>query len=162
MKAAVTYPLTLYYDASCPMCAGEMHALKAADADDRLVLVDCSPPDFDDRPYAAEGITRASMARLIHARDANGRWLVGVEVFEAAYEAAGFATLARLWGHRRLRPWWDRVYPWVARHRQVLSRLGVQHLFRVLAKYASRRSDADAPCRARDGACAVRPPVTPA
>jgi hypothetical protein len=87
---------------------------------------------------------------------------VGVAVFEAAYEAAGFATLARLWGHRRLRPWWDRVYPWVARHRQVLSRLGVQHVFRVLAKYASRRSAADVACGARDGACAARPPVTPA
>ena len=156
MPAALRFPLTIYYDAACPLCANEMHALKAADDAGKLVLVDCSQPGFDDRPFTGEGVTREAMARLIHARDANGRWLVGVEVFEAAYDAAGFAALARLWEHRWLRPWWDRLYPWVARHRQMLSRLGVQHLFRAFAQYASHRSATAAACGPDKGHCATR------
>jgi predicted DCC family thiol-disulfide oxidoreductase YuxK len=156
MSAAVAYPLTVYYDASCPLCASEMQALKAADRDNKLLLVDCSRPDFDDRPFAADGVTRDAMARLIHARDTNGRWLVGPEVFEAAYDAAGFPTIARLWGNSRLRPLWNRLYPWVARHRRLLSRLGAQHAFRTLARHAARRSAATAACDA-ETAC---PPST--
>jgi predicted DCC family thiol-disulfide oxidoreductase YuxK len=157
MGSAVAFPLTVYYDASCPLCASEMHALKAADGDGKLLLVDCSRPDFDDRPFAGDGINRESMARLIHARDAAGRWLVGIAVFEAAYGAAGFAALARLWGNNRLRPWWDRLYPWVASHRQFLSRLGVQHLFRALAKHAARKSAATAVCGSGAEACPAIP-----
>jgi predicted DCC family thiol-disulfide oxidoreductase YuxK len=140
MKSTACFPLTIYYDASCPLCADEMHALKIADADGRLVLVDCSAPEFDDTPFAGYGITRDSMMHLIHARDAGGRWLKGIDVFEAAYDAAGFTVLARLWGHSRLRPWWDKLYPWVARNRYALSRLGLPHLFRLLTKKAARRS----------------------
>jgi predicted DCC family thiol-disulfide oxidoreductase YuxK len=157
MNTAVAFPLTVYYDGSCPLCSSEMHALKTADGDKKLLLVDCSRPDFDDRPFAADGVTRAAMARLIHARDATGRWLVGPEVFEAAYAAAGFPMMARLWGSRRLRPLWDRLYPWVARHRRLLSRLGAQHVFRALARHAARRSAAAATCGANAG-CPTTPP----
>ncbi|MGH8617021.1 MAG: thiol-disulfide oxidoreductase DCC family protein [Burkholderiales bacterium] len=154
MTSVVRFPLTVYYDVSCPLCANEMHALKAADDEDRLMLVDCSSPAFDDTPFAADGITREAMGRLIHARDAAGRWLIGVAVFEAAYGAVGFAGLARLWGHAWLRPLWDRLYPWVARHRQGLSRLGVQHLFRGLARRASLRA---ASARCDRDACPATP-----
>lgn len=153
MKSAACVPLTIYYDASCPLCANEMHALKAADDDSKLVLVDCSRPEFDDRPFADYGITRESMMRLIHARDADGRWLRGVDVFEAAYDAAGFAALARLWGHSRLRPWWEKLYPWVARNRNALSRLGLPHLFRLLTRNARRRSASAAAHGCSTGVC---------
>ena len=39
---ASRYPLTIYYDASCPLCAAEMHALRDEDHACRLRLVDCS------------------------------------------------------------------------------------------------------------------------
>ena len=141
MRPAVQFPLTIYYDAACPLCAKEMHALKTGDSDGRLILVDCSHPDFDDGPFSYCGITRESMLNLIHARDAAGRWLKGVEVFETAYGAAGFAELSRLWGHRLLRPWWDRLYPWVARNRYTLSRLGLPLLFRLLVRNSDRKTD---------------------
>jgi predicted DCC family thiol-disulfide oxidoreductase YuxK len=127
------YPLTIYYDASCPLCANEMHALHARAPAGSLELVDCSADGFDARAFAACGIDRAAMMERIHARDATGRWLVGVEVFEAAYAAAGFTRLARWWGHPRLRPLWDRLYPWVARNRQVLSRLGLARVYAWIA-----------------------------
>jgi predicted DCC family thiol-disulfide oxidoreductase YuxK len=128
-KLAVRYPLTIYYDASCPMCASEMLALKDRDAHDRLILIDCSAAGFPDQ---VEGVSRQAMMELIHARDAGGVWRVGVEVFEAAYRAAGLTWAARLWGNRFLRPLWSRLYPWVARNRQSLSRLGANRLVRRL------------------------------
>lgn len=153
MKSAARFPLTIYYDASCPLCAHEMHALKTADTSGRLTLVDCSSPAFDDRPFAGAGITRESMLRRIHACDAAGRWFRGVDVFELAYAAAGFTLLARVWGHRRLRPWWERLYPWVARNRYLLSRAGVPQLFRLLTTSAKRKAAAPA---CDTGTCSVR------
>jgi predicted DCC family thiol-disulfide oxidoreductase YuxK len=132
MSARVGYPLTVYYDASCPMCAGEMHSLKDLDAHGRIVLVDCSAPGFRDDALQADGISREAPMRLIHARDANGRWLIGIDCFEAVYRAAGLGRAARVWGSPRLRRALVAIYPWIARHRQLLSRLGINAAIRYL------------------------------
>ena len=135
MKAAVRdlrYPLTVFYDASCPLCATEMLALKERDREARLDLVDCSAPDFDDTVLAGTGISRADLMARIHARDAHGRWLVALDAFEATYRAAGVERAARLWGARGMRPVLDPLYCWVARRRQLLSRLGAGRLVRRL------------------------------
>lgn len=116
----VDYPLTIYYDASCPLCTREVTVLKRYDHADLLRLIDCSPEKF----AAVEGHSREAMMQLIHARDAAGRWLIGAPVFAAAYRASGFASIASLWGSARLQPLWAVVYPWIARHRMLLSRLG--------------------------------------
>ncbi|HPV25491.1 MAG TPA: DCC1-like thiol-disulfide oxidoreductase family protein, partial [Casimicrobium sp.] len=63
---AVQYPLTIFYDRSCPLCTREVTVLKQYDHADQLQLVDCSPTDFTE----VEGHTREAMMRLIHARDA--------------------------------------------------------------------------------------------
>jgi predicted DCC family thiol-disulfide oxidoreductase YuxK len=101
----VRFPITVFYDASCPLCADEIHMLKSRDDSDKLVLVDCSTlesPEF---------------MRRLHVRDADGLWLVGVDAFRAIYSAVGLKTLGFLW--LLLRP----IYPWIARHRQMLSKL---------------------------------------
>jgi predicted DCC family thiol-disulfide oxidoreductase YuxK len=148
MKRPVSYPLTIFYDASCPLCAAEMHALRELDRHGRIELVDCSAREFDDEGLLAEGLTREKLMRLIHARDARGQWLVGVDCFEAAYRAAGLEGAARLWGNPRLQPLWRRVYPWIARHRQTLSRLGVTELVRLLFPKPLRHAEhCDRECR---------------
>lgn len=134
MKDGVRFPLTVYYDASCPMCANEMHALRDAEGGRKLLLVDCSAHDFDESPFGAEGVTRDAMMTRLHARDAEGRWLVAMDVYEAVYGAAGFAKTSKLWGNPWLRPVLGRVYAWVARHRQTLSRLGADRLMRWMAR----------------------------
>ena len=128
----IRYPLAVFYDASCPMCASEMQALKERDREAKLELVDCSAPDFDETVLAGTGITRADLMARIHARDAHGRWLVALDVFEATYRAAGLERAARLWGARGTRPVLDPLYRWVARRRQLLSRLGAGSLVRRL------------------------------
>ena len=129
---AIRYPLTVFYDASCPMCANEMHSLKERDRDARLDLIDCSARDFDDTVLAGTGITRADLMTRIHARDTHGRWLVALDAIEAAYHAVGLERAARFWGSRRMRPVLDPLYRCVARWRQTLSRLGAAALVRRL------------------------------
>ena len=149
---APAFPLTIYYDASCPLCAEEMHALRAYDRRGRLHLIDCSDRDFADDAVAAAGLSRSELMRLIHARDAAGRWYRGIDVFEHAYRAAGVEAVARLWGAPRLRPTLSRLYRWIARHRMALSRLRLNALFGWWVRRAARKAHArQSPCR--DGTC---------
>jgi len=133
MSGPPAFPLAVFYDASCPLCRAEMEAIKARDTGNALQLVDCSAPDFDAVECAAEGITPAMMMARIHARDAAGRWLRGVEVFAVVYRAAGLYRMARIYESALLRPLLDRIYPWIADHRCLLSRFGLARLFRVPA-----------------------------
>ena len=132
MRRAPCYPITVFYDRSCPLCANEMHALKDLDDAERLELVDCSAPAFDDALLIGDGLTRADLMGRIHARDVRGRWFVGLDAFEAVYRAAGLERAAQVWGSPRWRPLLDRLYPWIARHRQLLSRLGLSALVRYV------------------------------
>lgn len=131
-------PLTVYYDQSCPLCATEMHVIRELDWRGRLKLVDCSAPEFDDRALADEGVTREAMMTRLHARDPEGRWLTGLDAFEAVYASAGLQGMARFWGDRRLRPVLDRIYPVMARYRQPLSRLGLHRLVGAVLARAGR------------------------
>ena len=72
--------------------------------------------------------TVADMMAVLHARDRDGRWLVALDAFEAVYRRAGFTRAARIWGSSWLRPVLAPVYRRIARHRQLLSRLGVHRL----------------------------------
>ena len=137
---SVAWPLRVYYDRSCGLCRREMHALAEFDARGRLQLVDCSAPGFEDADLAAAGVGVAEAMAIIHARDAEGRWLRGVEVFEVAYAGVGLQGMAAMFAHPWLRPLWDRAYPWIARHRYRLSRLGLTAPYGWLVRRAARRA----------------------
>jgi predicted DCC family thiol-disulfide oxidoreductase YuxK len=148
MISSVSYPLTVFYDASCPMCASEMHALRDLDSQGRLTLVDCSAADFRASQYLNEGVSRDALMNLIHARDASGQWLIGIDCFEAVYRAAGLEGAARIWGSPKLRWVLATLYPWIARHRQLLSRLGINAVIRhAIPKPALTGGCQDASCR---------------
>jgi predicted DCC family thiol-disulfide oxidoreductase YuxK len=135
------FPLTIYFDASCRLCNSEMQNIKAHDAKNQLVLIDCSAPDFDDTEFHALGITRKHMMNRLHAQDANGNWLIGVAAFEVIYHTVGIPFLALLWGSSITRPWAERFYPWVADHRYLLSKIGLPELFGLWGKYAARKAE---------------------
>ena len=40
------YPISIYYDRSCPLCNQEMSRLKQHDHQGNLLLIDCSADDF--------------------------------------------------------------------------------------------------------------------
>jgi predicted DCC family thiol-disulfide oxidoreductase YuxK len=147
-----TLPLTIYYDASCPLCRKEMHALSDHDVRAQLQLVDCSSPGFRDPEVDRAGFQTQALMALIHAHDADGRWFIGVDVFVLAYRAVGIDTIAGLWSNRWLRPIWDRTYPWIARHRMGLSKIGFTTAFGWLVAWSARRSLARSQA-CHDGVC---------
>jgi predicted DCC family thiol-disulfide oxidoreductase YuxK len=147
------YPLTLYYDAACPMCHSEMQNLMLRNRADQLRFVDVSAPGFQS-PDAQVSVD--AMLRLIHARTPDGRWIVGVDVFRLAYRAAGLPAVARALSLPGLRQAADALYPWMARHRQRLPRW----LSKLVFEKAVRRAAAQAAARRCDGAaCATQKEV---
>lgn len=133
--------LTVYFDASCSLCNSEMQTIKLHDTAQQLNLVDCSSPDFDDAPFQAKGITRAAMMACLHVRNSAGEWIKGVPAFELLYQTVGMPLFAWLWGSRYTRPLTERLYPWVARHRQAFSWTGLPVLFKLWGKCAARRAN---------------------
>lgn len=156
----MTDRLQVFYDRSCALCAGEMHALKALDQDDWIELVDCSAPGFDDAPYRADGITRDAMLARLHVREPQGAWHVGVDAFGLLYGLLGLDAMATAWTHPLTRPVTERLYPWIARHRHALSRLGLHRLAPWLSSLAAHRAARRPHCH--NGACAHDPAPHPA
>jgi len=133
--SGVAYPLVLYVDDACPLCHTEMTGLSARDTRGCLRPVDASVAGFaGDEATRAAGLDQATLLHRLHARDANGQWLVGIPVFAAAYEAAGIAWMAKLLRVRALRPLFDLGYALVADHRWLLVKLGAPRLLARLLK----------------------------
>ena len=116
------YPLTVFYDGGCPVCAREMACYRRRVCDGRLSFIDISQPDFDPTLY---GRSRQEFMAQMHVMDTNGRFFVGVEAFRALWRGMPgvvypfLATLAGLPGIHLL----ARVgYHWFARLRHYLPR----------------------------------------
>lgn len=114
-----TYPLTLFYDAACPVCALEMDHLRARNAQGKLRFVDISAPGFDPSGY---GCTASAMDAEIHGLCADGRMLRGIEVLRLAYAGAGLGWMLRPTGWAPLKPLFNAGYRLFARHRRRISR----------------------------------------
>ena len=133
----ITYPLTIYYDASCPLCAAEMHTIIETDFEKKLILVDCSADSFNEPAFCPS--TKAAMMARIHAVDAAGQWLTGVDVFAIAYKAGGFNKLGRFWESKTLRPILTRAYPFIADNRHWLSKTPLPYVFnKALRLFAAK------------------------
>lgn len=147
---STTYPLTIYYDASCSLCSAEIENLRVRDRAQRLVFVDASAANFES---PLSGATREDLMNIIHARCADGRVVRGVEVFRLAYISVGLgwvATITRLPGVRQCADW---AYPVLVRNRYRIPKVLVRLLFEGPAKRAAQRAAAQ---RCEGGAaCAV-------
>jgi predicted DCC family thiol-disulfide oxidoreductase YuxK len=142
------YPLTLFYDARCAVCALEMDHLRdrARDRNDsRLVFIDISAPGFDPAPF---GATLAAMNAEIHGVRPDGSVLRGVPVLRLAYAAVGLGWVLRPTGWAPLRPLFDAGYRVFARHRQSISRVAAPLIQGVRAYRVAQRMKA-----CQGGAC---------
>jgi predicted DCC family thiol-disulfide oxidoreductase YuxK len=147
----MVYPLTLFYDGGCAVCALEMEHLRERCRDGRLVFVDIAQPGFDAAAYAT---TRAAMDAEIHGLCADGTMRRGVEVLRLAYEAAGLGLVLRPTGWAPLAPLADAGYRLFARHRRRISRVAAPLIDALRAARARRTGARMQACR--DGACAPR------
>jgi predicted DCC family thiol-disulfide oxidoreductase YuxK len=135
--------MTVFYDGGCALCSAEMAEVRRLDVDRQIDFVDCAGADFDERAWAAEGVSRAQMLQALHVRDVLGDWHRGVDAIALLYATAGAPWLARAWAHPLTRPITRRLYPWVVRHRHRLSAAGLQLVApRVLRAFARRRAPA--------------------
>ena len=149
-----TYPLTLLYDAQCPVCSLEMDHLRERCRDGRLRFVDISQPGFDATPY---GVTLAAMDAEIHGIRPDGSVIRGVEVLRLAYAAAGLGWVMRPTGWAPLRPLFDAGYRVFARHRRLISATTAPLIDAIRAKRARRMAEATRECSA--GACSAGEPT---
>lgn len=140
-------PLTLLYDASCPICALEMDHLRSRDQARRLVFIDIAAPDFDAARWQA---TAAALNAELHAVLPDGQHLVGMPALRAAYGAVGLGAWLAPTALPGLSPLFDRAYRLFARHRQSLSGLAAP----LIAAVRARRVSA-AMARCRNGTCHV-------
>lgn len=131
------WPLTIYYDASCPLCEAEMQNLRLRDGHGRLQLVDASAAGF---VSPLPGVPVSALMQQIHARRADGQVLRGVDVFVLAYQAADLPTVVRALRWPWLRPVLDALYPVLARHRQRLPRWLPRLVFEGAARRAALRA----------------------
>jgi len=132
-NAPVQPELTLFHDGACPLCRREVRFLKRRDTDGRIGLVDIASPGFDPE---AHGLTREAVHARMHAIDADGNVIEGMEVFRRAYRAVGMGWLWAPTGWPLLRPIFDGLYRLFAKVRPRLP--------------GRKRCDPDGVCRVRD------------
>ncbi|MBA5875647.1 MAG: DUF393 domain-containing protein [Nitrospira sp. CR1.2] len=110
----VPYPLTVFYDGACPLCAREMALMKRLDRNHRLNL--CG---FSALGYEAEstGLDPARLGAVLHAQWEDGTIMTGVEAFRAIWQAVGLGILVRLSRLPVIDPLLIRAYAWFAQNR---------------------------------------------
>lgn len=113
--AHATGPVTIFYDAACPLCVREIAMLRRMDRGrGRLVARDINDPSLFP---AAFGRTRDDLMARIHGLSPGGMLIEGMDVFRAAYTAVGFGWLLAPTGWPVLRPVFDGLYRLFAKHR---------------------------------------------
>ena len=115
------YPLTVFFDGACPICAREIALMKRLDRKQRLTFCDFSLPEYDEK---VTGFARAELGQVIHAQWTDGRVIRGVEVFQAMWEAVGFGLLTKFSRVSFVEPFLYKAYAWFARNRLWLTGRG--------------------------------------
>ncbi len=131
------YPLTLYYEAACALCNGEMTNLMLRNTGGLLKFVDVSAPDFKDLP---PGTTLKDLMELIHAKKGDGTVIRGVEVFRLAYEAVGLGWVGGLLKVTPLKRLAELGYPMLARNRHRIPRWISHAVFETAIRRAAERA----------------------
>lgn len=111
------FPLRVFYDGACVVCAAEVEHYGRKDQHDRLQLIDISAPDFDPQAF---GLSHEDFMRQMHVIDQSDRIYRGVDAFWAIWQAFPHSRLYRLF---------TRLISWPALNS--LARIG----YRCFARY---------------------------
>ncbi|KAF0814983.1 hypothetical protein IGB42_00059 [Andreprevotia sp. IGB-42] len=111
--------LTIYFDATCPLCRREIALLKKLDHRQRLACIDINAAAFNVAPL---GTTVARLKATLHVQPANGAMIIGADAVRTIYRTIGLGWLV------------------------FISELpGLRQLFNAgYARFANRRSDCTA------------------
>jgi predicted DCC family thiol-disulfide oxidoreductase YuxK len=89
------FPIRIFYDGACVVCATEIEHYLRRDRDGRLVAMDISSPDFDPDEYQ---ISLADFMCELHVIDRSGTIYRGVEAFWAIWQAFPASTVYGILG----------------------------------------------------------------
>jgi len=84
MEREPVFPLTIFYDGSCIVCATEMAHYRKKSHGGRLIFVDISAPDFEPERY---GRSLQEFMTRMHVMDAEGAVYRGVDAFPVIWQA---------------------------------------------------------------------------
>ena len=89
------FPIRVFYDGSCSVCAAEIEHYLRQDHGGRLRAVDISVPDFEPEPFR---IPLDEFMYELHVIDVNGQLYRGVDAFWAIWQAFPASTLYGILG----------------------------------------------------------------
>jgi predicted DCC family thiol-disulfide oxidoreductase YuxK len=95
MPAKPHFPVQVFYDGSCSVCATEIKQYLRRDHGDRLVAVDISDPGFNPEPFH---IPLEAFMYELHVIDQRDVIYRGVEAFWAIWQAFPASTLYGVMG----------------------------------------------------------------
>ena len=90
-----SFPIRVFYDGSCAVCAAEIEHYRHQDHGGRLVLVDISSADFKPELY---NISLQAFMYELHVIDRKGKIYKGIEAFWAIWQAFPASTLYGMMG----------------------------------------------------------------
>lgn len=82
LSQEICFPLTVFYDGSCPVCFREIAHYRALNPGGRLDFIDISTASFDAEAW---GLEPSALMRSMHVQDAAGRLYLGVDAFRALW-----------------------------------------------------------------------------
>ncbi|WP_046006561.1 thiol-disulfide oxidoreductase DCC family protein [Pseudoalteromonas rubra] len=109
--------LTIFYDGSCPLCVKEMTALTKRDKAQRIKTVDILSDEFARYP----GIDPEKANTVLHALDAKGNLLLGLDVTHLAWRLVGMGWLYAPLRWPVIKPIADKFYLLFAKNRYRIS-----------------------------------------
>ncbi|MEL7310759.1 MAG: DCC1-like thiol-disulfide oxidoreductase family protein [Pseudomonadota bacterium] len=141
-------PLTVFHDASCPICRAEMEELVRIDDEGKLELVDCSTDGFVDVRCEDAGLTQTELMSALYIVDRDDQWRSGPDAFAEIYGVLGMDRMARVWGRGWWRPLVNLGYRLFALTRGWLAPLGIDRAVRWwVRKEAEAAATRSSACR---------------
>lgn len=144
----VTWQIRMLYDGDCPLCMKEVNFLKDRNEKYQAIdFVDIAAEDYS--PEANAGIEWETAMDKIHAIEADGRVITGIEVFRRLYEVVGLGWVYGITKNPVVGRLADRVYDFWAKYRLPITG---RPAFAVVLE-ARRQKLGDAPTCGLDGKC---------
>ena len=120
MPSSIHYPLTLFFDSTCPLCAAEMRQLRSLDTAGRLCFADIYAEDF---ATCYPHIDVAAADRYLHGEYADGSMIYGLDVTCGAWRAVDRKRWLLILRWPIIRWFADIAYRLFARNRYTISYL---------------------------------------
>ena len=92
---ATAFPVEIFYDGACRVCAAEMSSYRKNNPENRLRFIDISAEEFVAEDY---GKSKEDFMAQLHVRDAEGAYFTAIDAFLVIWQAYPAGSLYRIFG----------------------------------------------------------------